>query len=79
MVCLIRAPSLDLTDGQRDLSASKGMPEHPPVTREKAVNVLAKLLREGYEDQILIGNDACCWQTVVRFETEENSPELYTK
>ncbi|RGB79921.1 hypothetical protein DW070_08295 [Coprococcus catus] len=56
----------------------KGMPEHPPVTREKAVNVLAKLLSQGYEDQILIGNDACCWQTVVRFETEENSPELYT-
>lgn len=55
-----------------------GMPTHPPVTREKAAAVLAKLCREGYEDQILIGNDACSWQVVVRFETEESSPDLYT-
>lgn len=55
-----------------------GMPTHPPVTREKAVGVLAKLCQEGYANQILIGNDACSWQFMVRFETEESSPDLYT-
>lgn len=60
------------------LPAVPGMPTHPPVTREVAVNVLAKLCEEGYEDQILIGNDACSWQWMVRFDTEENSPDLYS-
>lgn len=55
-----------------------GMPPHPPVTREKAVATLAQLCREGYANQIVIGNDACSWQMMVRFETEESSPDLYT-
>jgi phosphotriesterase-related protein len=54
------------------------MPPHPPVTREKAVATLAQLCREGYANQIVIGNDACSWQMMVRFETEESSPDLYT-
>ncbi len=60
------------------LPSVPGMPTHPPVTREKAVAVLAQLCREGYAGQILIGNDACSWQLMVRFETEEASPDLYT-
>lgn len=55
-----------------------GMPPHPPVTREKAVAVLAKLCQEGYANQIVIGNDACSWQMMVRFATEESSPDLYS-
>ena len=60
------------------LPNTPGMPTHPPVTREKAVAVLAQLCREGYTDQLLIGNDACSWQMMVRFETEETSPDLYS-
>lgn len=55
-----------------------GMPPHPPVTRQKAVDTLAKLCQEGYANQIVIGNDACSWQLMVRFETEEASPDLYS-
>lgn len=60
------------------LPSVPGMPTHPPVTREKAVATLAQLCQEGYANQILIGNDACSWQMMVRFETETASPDLYT-
>lgn len=53
-----------------------GMPTHPPVTAERAVQTLAALCREGYARQILIGNDGCSYQTVVRFHDVEQSPGL---
>lgn len=43
-----------------------------------AIAVLARLCREGWAGQILIGNDGCCYQTVVRLPPPEPSPSLDT-
>lgn len=51
-------------------------PGIPYVDKKKAAQMLAQLINRGYLDQILLGNDGSCYQTVVRFDTEENSPSI---
>lgn len=53
-----------------------GLEVLPPVTADDAVKMLAQLCREGYAGQILIGNDGCSFQTVVRFVNVEESPGM---
>lgn len=48
--------------------------DHPKIKR--AIAFLAQLCKEGYANQILVGNDGCCYQTVVRFQPPESSPSL---
>lgn len=49
-------------------------PDHPKIKR--AIAFLTQLCKEGYANQILVGNDGCCYQTVVRFQPPESSPSL---
>lgn len=51
-------------------------PGIPYVDKATAVGVLAELIRRGYLDQLLLGNDGSCYQTVVRFGSEAASPSI---
>lgn len=51
-------------------------PDAPRI--RSAISVLTQLCQEGWAGQILIGNDGCCYQTVVRLPPPEHSPSLDT-
>lgn len=48
----------------------------PYVNKKQAVELLAQLIQRGYLEQLLLGNDGACYQTVVRFGSEEESPSI---